>query len=81
MNKSHIFDQPKNIRRALRWFYCGCAVLLLLDLVYPRHATLSLESLWGFYGFFGFVACVVLVLTAKVLRKIVMRDQNYYDAD
>ena len=33
------------------------------------------------YGIFGFVACVALVLIAKQLRKVLMRREDYYDAD
>jgi len=39
------------------------------------------EALWGFYAIYGFVACVVLVLLAKEMRKILMRDEDYYDRD
>lgn len=30
------------------------------------------------YAIYGFVACVLLVLLGIVLRKLVMRDENYY---
>ena len=32
-----------------------------------------------FYAVYGFVACVALVLAAKVLRRVVMRPEDYYD--
>ena len=44
----------------------------------PSHG-FAFESWPGFYAFFGFVACVALVLAAKELRKLVMRDESYYD--
>lgn len=79
--KLHFFDKPENLKRVLRTFYSICAGLLLLDFVYHRHVTHPWEHLWGFYSFFGFLACTALVLAAKELRKIVMRDEDYYDAD
>lgn len=79
--KQYFFDKPENLKRVLRVFYAVCAGLLLLDFFHHRHVTHAWENLWGFYGLFGFVACVVLVLAAKELRKVVMRDENYYDAD
>lgn len=79
--RQYFFDKPENLKRVLRLFYIICAGLLLLDFVHHRHVMHSWENLWGFYGLFGFVACVVLVLTAKEMRKIVMRDEDYYDAD
>jgi hypothetical protein len=35
--------------------------------------------MFGFYAIYGFVACVLLVVIAKELRKLLMRDENYYD--
>lgn len=77
----HFFDDPANLKKVLKIFYGLCAGLLLIDFVYHRHVTHSWEGLWGFYGVFGFVACVVLVLVAKEMRKVLMRDENYYEGD
>ena len=77
--KRHLFDNPANVRRLLRGFYVVCVVLLGIDLVYHRHAAHPWESLFGFHALFGFVACVVLVLIAKEMRKLLMRDEDYYE--
>jgi hypothetical protein len=37
--------------------------------------------LFGFYALYGFVACVLLVLLAAEMRKLVMRDEDYYERD
>lgn len=79
--RQHIFDNPRNIKRLLGVFFTLCAVLLLLDVVHHRHMIHAWEHLWGFYGIFGFMACVALVLIAKGLRKVLMRPEDYYDAD
>ncbi len=39
------------------------------------------EAGFGFYAVFGFVACVILVLFAKEMRKVLMRKGDHYDAD
>jgi hypothetical protein len=58
---------------------CGIALLLLLtDLVLHRHGHYGFEVWFGFYAFYGFVACTLLVLAARELRKLLMRDENYY---
>jgi hypothetical protein len=44
-----------------------------------RHAEAGFDGLFGFYGLYGFVACVALVLAAKLLRRAVMRPEDYYD--
>lgn len=77
--QQHLFDKPENIRRLLRILYLACALLLALDLIIHRHVIHTWESLWGFYGFYGFLACIGLVLTAKQLRKILQRPEDYYD--
>jgi hypothetical protein len=77
--KQHIFDKPENVRRLLRLLYLACALLLATDLVMHRHVERAWELLWGFYAFFGFLACVVLVLLAKQLRKLLKRPEDYYD--
>ena len=87
--RSHYFDDPGNVRRFLRVFYALCLVAVLLDplgmllhalgLGELRHAERSWEGLPGFYAAYGFVACVLLVLVAKKLRGILMRDEDYYE--
>lgn len=80
-DKQYLFDKPRNVTRLLRGFYVICALLLLLDFVLHRHVAHSWENLPGFYAVFGFVACVVLVLVAKEMRKVIMRAEDYYDVD
>ncbi|MBY6016215.1 hypothetical protein KUW04_00190 [Halomonas denitrificans] len=63
----------------MKLFYGICAALLALDFVVHRHTEHPWETLLGFYPLYGFVGCVVLVLLAKVMRKVVMRPEDYYD--
>ena len=77
--RKHFFDDPRNLKLTLRVFYGICAGLLLLDVFYHRHVIHAWEDLFGFYALFGFVACVALVLGAKEMRKVLMRDEDYYE--
>ena len=79
MDKQHFFDKPGNVKRTLRIFYGVCAALFVADFVFHRHAERALEGFWGFYAIYGFVACVLLVLMAKEMRKVLMRGHDYYD--
>ena len=79
--KQHIWDDPRNVKRLLKVFYIICAGLVLTDIVHHRHVIHTWENLWGFYAIFGFVACVALVLIAKEMRKVLMRSEDYYDAE
>jgi hypothetical protein len=78
-DKIYWLDVPTNVIRLVRGFYAVCALLLLIDLLVPKHGVFAIEHAFGFYAFFGFVACVTLVLVAKQLRRILMRPENYYD--
>ena len=85
-------DDPQNVRKLIRGFWVCCALLLVPDLleflglVHFKHPHQGFEVggyAWerfvGFFAIYGFVACVVLVLIAKQIRKVVMRAEDYYD--
>ena len=69
---------PK-VRKGLKVFYVLCAGLVVLDFLGLRHAENSLDGVYGFYAIYGFIACVVLVVVATAMRRIVMRDEDYYE--
>ena len=73
-------DKPKSIKLILRILYAICALLFAMDFIHHRHAIHSWEDIVGFYAFYGFVGCVVFVLVAKEMRKILMRGEDYYQS-
>ena len=77
--KRHLFDDPKNVRRVRQVLYAACGISVVAELFVHRHVDHAWERLFGFYAVYGFVACVLLVLIAKEMRKVVMRDEDYYD--
>lgn len=77
--KSYWLDRPANVNKLVYAFYALCAVILAIDVLVPKHGPFPVEHVFGFYGFFGFIACVVLVLVAKQLRRVLMRPEDYYD--
>ncbi len=76
---THIFDNPRNVKLLLAVFYTICVLLVVADFLIHRHITMEWEKIPAFYALYGFVACVLLVVVAKLMRKIVMREENYYD--
>ncbi|MCF8106116.1 MAG: hypothetical protein K9K64_11575 [Desulfohalobiaceae bacterium] len=74
-----IFDKPRNVRRLLYVFYCSLILLLISELFIHKHHAFPWEEAFGFYAVYGFVSCVLLIFLARLLRKIVMRRENYYD--
>ena len=77
-HKQYLFDNPRNVRFVVRALVAACILLVGLDLVLHRHAEHTLEEIFAFYAIYGFVACVLLVLLAKEMRKLVMRGERYY---
>ena len=54
-------------------------VLLLLEFFVHRHAETDIENIFFFPALYAFVICVAIVLGGIVLRKLVMRSEDYYD--
>jgi hypothetical protein len=89
MEKKHMFDNPRNVKRLLTIFFSSVIILLIIDVIYiflsnkhviERHVSYRWEEYFGFYAIFGFVACVILVLVSKyILRPLVKREEDYYD--
>ena len=79
MKEKTWIENRKNVVLMVRILLGVSILLLLLDLIVHRHELYSWEAWFGFYGLYGFVACVLLVLAAKVLRKLIMRREDYYD--
>lgn len=71
-------DSARTGRICFRWLCGVCALLLISDLFYDKHAHYGFEDWFGFYGIYGFLGCVLLVLAAKELRRLVKRDEDYY---
>lgn len=79
-NEKHYWlDDPSNVTKLFRGLWVVGIVLLLCDLLLHKHEDFTIAGWFSFYGIFGFVACVVLVITAKGLRRLLMRSEDYYD--
>lgn len=72
-------DDPRNVNRIVYGLYTLCGLMFLADLLYSKHPHFSFEYWFGFYAAFGFVVSVTLVLTAKQLRRVLRRDEDYYE--
>jgi hypothetical protein len=83
----HVYwlDQPGNVKKVIRIFFICCGVLALLDLIFLFHLQHKhvyfpkFENFPGFFCLYGFGACVLLVLAARQLRKLLMRPEDYYE--
>ena len=85
--KEYFLDDKDNVSRLWRLFVICCVATAALDvfgllgLGWHRHVSLFVEGLPGFYPVWGFIAIALLIALAKRLRRIVMRQEDYYDGD
>jgi len=77
--QAYWLDHPANVEWVVRAVYLICAVLVVADVFVHKHGPFAIEHVFGFYAWYGFIACVGLVLAAKVLRRVLMRPEDYYD--
>ena len=66
----------------IRWFFISSGVLALADgvfLFHHKHVHFGFEKFPFFFCLYGLTACVILVIAAKGLRKLLMRDEDYYE--
>ena len=78
--KKYWLDDRRNVNKVVYGLFAVCALLVGLDLLrHDEHAHFEFENWFGFFGWFGFIACVGLVIAAKMMRKMLKRDEDYYD--
>ena len=53
-------------------------IVVLADFGYHKHGYFGFQEWFAFDAVFGFAAYVGLVNSAKLLRKLVMRPEDYY---
>ena len=79
-SKEFWLDNKKNVNRIWYSLVSICVISVLADFFYHKHVTHPVEDLIvGMHGWYSFIVCVFLVLCAKLLRKILMRSEDYYD--
>lgn len=72
-------DDPRNVGRIVYGLVALCGLALVADLLYDKHPHFSVEGWPAFYALYGFVGSVLLVLTAKQLRRLLKRGEDYYE--
>ena len=77
--KESWLDRPRSVDKIILVVAILSLALLAADFFYEKHGHYSWEEWPGFYALFGFLSFVVIDVGGKVLRKLVMRDEDYYD--
>ena len=76
-------DKPDLVKRLFTIFYVLCGVMILAEVVLGRvtEHPHPYEGPFGFYAAYGFLSFWFLVLLAKPMRKLLIRSEDYYDAE
>ncbi len=72
-------DRPGSVNLIIKVLMVACAVSVVADFFYHKHGDYSFQEWLAFDAVFGFVAYVGLVTVAKGVRRVLMRDEDYYD--
>lgn len=78
-DKRYRLDDRRNVTRVFYALVAVCALLLAGDFFYDKYGHFAWEGWFGFHGFYGFAGSVLLVLAARLLRRMLMREDDYYD--
>jgi len=72
-------DRPSSVNLIIKILVAACVLSVLADFFYHKHGDYFFQEWIAFDAIFGFAAYVGLVTTAKGLRRLLMRDEDYYD--
>ncbi len=71
-------DDRKKVDRFFWGLVVFGVILAALDLFYYKKTYFDIEHFPGFYALYGFFMCAALVIAAKAMRIVLMRDEKYY---
>jgi hypothetical protein len=72
-------DRPSSVNLIIKVLIVACVLSVLADFFYHKHADYAFQEWIAFDAVFGFLAYVGLITVAKGFRRLVMRDEDYYD--
>jgi len=75
------FEKKSTINGLIAIVVILCIGFGVADFFVHHHAYFGEDKIPVFYGIAGFVAFFGLVLVGKQLRKLIMRDEDYYERD
>ena len=78
--KKGLFDNAWAVNGFIYLLIAACIAVFVFDFFYEKHPYFEVEgAVPAFQGLWGFGSFVFIVAVGVVLRKIVMRDEDYYD--
>ena len=78
-DSNYWLDRPSSITLIIRILIVACIAVVAADFFYHKHGHFGFQEWFAFDAVFGFLAYVGLVNSAKGIRKLLMRREDYYD--
>ncbi|MGE3645405.1 MAG: hypothetical protein AB7F96_16275 [Beijerinckiaceae bacterium] len=75
------FERKENVKKLWYATIAIAGLLTLSEFAYEHHPHFDIEKIPEFFEIFGFLAFVFIVFAGKALRKLIMRDEDYYERD
>lgn len=75
----HWFDRPAHVNWIIKALIAACVISVAADFFYHKHGDYHFQQWIAFDAVFGFLAYVGLITAAKGIRRLLMRDEDYYD--
>lgn len=72
-------DRPRHQRLVRIVLYVACLGVLLAEFLVHRHVENRVDAVPLLYVMYGFAALILAVTLAKGLRRLIMRDEDFYD--
>lgn len=67
------------IKKSATLFAIALLAVVIAEAFDHRHTVFAIEETPAFYALFGFISCVIIVIIAKWLGKLLKREEHYYD--
>ncbi|MFT6285808.1 MAG: hypothetical protein ACJA09_000543 [Alcanivorax sp.] len=80
-DSDHWLVKPATIRRLWWTFSVILALTVIAQFKWGAKGYFGIDGWPGFAALYGFLACLIMVLVAKLLGKVLKRDQRYYSSE
>jgi prolipoprotein diacylglyceryltransferase len=75
------FFRRENVNKLWYALLLVCGLLTISEFLYEHHPHFDIERIPEFFEIFGFLAFMLIVFAGRLLRTIIMRDEDYYERD
>lgn len=79
--KTYWLDKPGTLRLIIAVLVISCIAVFAVDFFYHKHGHFDFEQWYGFYAWYGFLSYCLIVLSAKQMRKLIARKEDYYESE